>query len=171
MDLLATLGIDWKLLLAQLINFLVVLLVLYQFVYKPLFKFLQQRQERISQSLSKAEQIDKEFKALQDKKQMVINEAKQEAYELIKQAGVEAEARRQEILSRVREESERVIAETRARFAAEQGRQLQHLRQQAARLVTQALTKVVTKLPPDQIDQSLVEDAIKEVAKHKADLK
>ncbi|MBI5733409.1 MAG: F0F1 ATP synthase subunit B [Candidatus Kerfeldbacteria bacterium] len=167
MDLLTKLGIDWRLLIAQLVNFLIVLAVLYRLLYKPLLKFLAERRQRISQSLIKADEIDKELVELQTRQQEVLTEARKQAQEIIKQGEAEAEQRRQEILTRVRTESAKVVEEARAKFTAEQAVQFQTLRQQAAKLVTQALAKLVGKLPAEQIDKSLVEEAVKEVSKRK----
>jgi len=165
MELLTKLGIDWKLLLAQMVNFLIVLTILYYFVFKPLLKFLEERRQRISQSLFKASQIDKEVAQLQVRKQEVLLAAKKQAQEIIKQAEAEAETRRQEILARVRVESEKVVDEARARLITEQESQFQVLRQQAAKLITQVLVKLVGKIPADQVDQVMIAAAVKEVTK------
>ena len=51
------LGIQWQSLLAQTISFSVVLLVLWKFAYGPIFKMLNERREKIAESLANAEKI------------------------------------------------------------------------------------------------------------------
>ena len=51
MELLTKLGINWQLLLAQIVNFLIVLGVLGIFVYKPILNLLDARSERIRKSM------------------------------------------------------------------------------------------------------------------------
>ena len=46
-ELFSKLGIDWKLLIAQIINFLVLLFVLYKFAYRPILSMLEKRTKKI----------------------------------------------------------------------------------------------------------------------------
>jgi len=54
-SLLGTFGINWKLLIAQLINFSVVLFVMWKWVYTPLLKLIEDRQKKIEQGIRDAE--------------------------------------------------------------------------------------------------------------------
>lgn len=56
MELLNALGIDWKILLAQFVNFAVLVFVLWKFAYKPIFKFLEDRKNKIEEGIKNAEQ-------------------------------------------------------------------------------------------------------------------
>jgi F-type H+-transporting ATPase subunit b len=165
MELLTKLGIDWRLLIAQAVNFLIVLAVLYKFLYKPLLKFLEQRRQRIEHSLQEAQRIETELKAIEVKREEVLIEAKRGAQAILKEAEVQAEKQRQETLIRVRAEAERVISEARSKLEAEQVEAMREMRREAAKLVVQAVTKVVGKLSASEIDKKLVEEAVQEVAK------
>lgn len=168
MDLFSKLGIDWKLLLAQFVNFGIVLLVLWRFVYRPLSRYLDARRERIEQSLKEAQRIEAELKAMEVKKAESAREARAEAQAILKQAEVEAERQRQETLTRVRAEAEKVVADARAKFSAEQDEAMQAMRREAARLVVSAVTKVIGKIPGAELDKKLAEEAVAEVAKRKS---
>ena len=50
MELFNALGINLKILVAQLINFLVLFIVLYKFGYKPMLKFLDDRKDKIEET-------------------------------------------------------------------------------------------------------------------------
>lgn len=167
MELLKALGIDWKLLVAQIVNFLVVMVVLYKFVYRPLTDWLEQRQKYISSNLAEAKQMEEEIKNLEQKKELIIVEAKKQAQSIIEMANQEAIKRGQEVMAKVKEEAAQAVEDARRSFAAEQASQMQALRQQAARLITQALVKLVGKLPAQLIDDKFVEEAIQEVTKRR----
>jgi len=167
MELLGKLGIDWKLLLAQAVNFLIVLVVLTKFVYRPVVKFLDERRARIEQSLKEAQRIEAELKAMEVKRSEVEREARQQAQVILKQAEAEAERQRQETLVRVRVEAEKVVADARIKFQAEQDEAMRTMRREAARLVVAAVTKVVGKIPGAEIDKKLAEEAVAEVAKRR----
>src|SRR3989338_7233599 len=60
--LIEQLGINWKLLLSQAVNFFILLLVLRFFVYKPLLIVIKERNKKIKQGLEKAEEADVRLK-------------------------------------------------------------------------------------------------------------
>lgn len=167
MELLDKLGIDWKLLLAQLVNFLIVLFVLQRLIYKPLINFLEKRRARIEQSLEEAERIERELQALEKTKVDAAVEVRRQAQEILKQAETQVEIQRQETLARVKLEAEKVIGEARDKIVAEQTAAMSALRKEAARLVVQAVTKVIGKMPGAELDKKWAEEAVQEVAKRK----
>ncbi|MBU0613254.1 ATP synthase F0 subunit B, partial [Patescibacteria group bacterium] len=78
-ELVKTFHIDWKLLIAQIINFGIVLGILWYFALKPLMKVMNKRNEDIEQSLKNAEEIEKRLKAAGESKEQMILEAKKES--------------------------------------------------------------------------------------------
>lgn len=165
MELLNALGIDWKLLIAQIVNFLVVMAVLYKFVYRPLMNFLNQRQNRISSSLENAKKMEEDIKNLEIKKEEIIIEAKRQSQAIIDKAEKEAADKGKEIMAKVKQEAAQAIEAARQSFAAEQQAQMQSLRQQAAKLVTDALAKIVGKAPAQAVDAGLIKEAVADVSK------
>ena len=65
MELLSKLGIDWKLLLAQVVNFGILLGVLTVFVYRPLLDLLDARRERIAKAMEDAGRIEGQKKEME----------------------------------------------------------------------------------------------------------
>lgn len=168
MELLTKLGIDWKLLLAQAVNFLIVLGVLYRFLYKPLLKFLDDRKNRIESSLIEAKRIEAELKDLETKRAESEREARRQAQEIIITAEKEAELRRQEVIAKMKDEAQVALAEAKQRFESEKEDAMRSLRQDAARLITQALTKMIGKIPGGEVDKKLVADALEEVSRRRS---
>ncbi len=62
MQIFSTLGIDWKLLLAQLINFAILIGVLGYFVYTPILRLLDERRERVKKAMDDARHIEQQRK-------------------------------------------------------------------------------------------------------------
>lgn len=168
MELITKLGIDWKLLLAQIVNFLIVLGVLYRFLYRPLVKHLADRKERIDRSLQEARRIEEELRAIQGRKAEAELEAKRRAQEIVDEAMKEAGGRRQEILEKVKEEAAEAVREARRQMEAERDAALMDVRREAAKLVTLAVTRVVGKLKPSDIDKELVSDVVNELSKRRS---
>lgn len=153
--------------LAQAVNFLIVLGVLYKFLYKPLLKFLESRRQHIEASLLQAKRIEAELKEMEVRRQTAEIEAKKQAQEIITQAEKAAEARRQEVLNKLKVEAQQAMREAKQRFDAEKEEAMRQLRQEAARLVTQSVVKVIGKLPGAEVDKKLVAEAIAEIGKRR----
>ena len=86
MELLAKLGINWELLIAQIVNFLIVVGVLGYFVYKPILNLLDSRTERIRKSVEDARKIEnqvKEMEALRTEEMKKLDEETEEILESI----------------------------------------------------------------------------------------
>ena len=81
------LGLDIKLLLAQIINFGILFFVLKKILYKPVIKILDDRKKAIEESSRNSQKIEEELKNLEERKTKVIetiqNEAKKDKEKLI----------------------------------------------------------------------------------------
>ena len=82
-ELLNKLGIDYKLLIAQIINFLVLLFVLWKFAYGPILAILEKRQKKIEKGLADAEAAEKRLEESEKKQKEVLRKARTEAKEIV----------------------------------------------------------------------------------------
>ncbi|MBI2476800.1 ATP synthase F0 subunit B, partial [Candidatus Uhrbacteria bacterium] len=82
-NVLGSLGLSPTLFVAQLMNFLIVLLVLWKFAYRPLMKLMQERTARIEEGVQKAEDADRRVTELTKEREDVLREARREAKDLI----------------------------------------------------------------------------------------
>src|SRR4051812_35712902 len=98
------LGIDPLLLLWQALAFGLLVFLLARFAYRPVLAMLDQRADRIRESMTQAEQIKRELNEAQQRAQGVLNEARAEAEQMRAQnreagqrmiAAAQAEAREQ----------------------------------------------------------------------------
>lgn len=117
-ELFSNLGIDGKLLLAQVVNFLLVLWLLNRFVFKKILKFLDERKGTIEQGVELTEKAKLEMERVGEARKVAMGKARELAEGLVQEAKskgqtaqkeIVAEARisAQELLAKAREESER----------------------------------------------------------------
>jgi F-type H+-transporting ATPase subunit b len=85
MEILQSLGIDWKILLAQIINFLVILFLLKKFAYKPFLKILRERKKIIRQGIEKSEKAEKMLQTIKVQRDKILTNAQKKAQQLFKQ--------------------------------------------------------------------------------------
>ena len=125
-------GIKLSLLLAQAVNFAIVLIALWYFLYKPVNKMLAERQALVAKGVDDARKAAEELAHAADAAAEVVGKADKEADAIVKSARVEgaevhakmlaeaearaaqvardAEARAQEDVARIKRESEKEIA-------------------------------------------------------------
>lgn len=99
------LGISWGLLISQIINFAVLIFILRAFLYRPVLNMLEQRKERIAQSMKDTERASAAAQEAEQDKAKVLDGARREAQEIRGQATREAERIAQDIRSRAEQEA------------------------------------------------------------------
>lgn len=155
------LGIEWKLLLSQAVNFLILLVVLRFTVYKPLLNLLAKRREKIEAGLEKAKEADRRLAEISEVKREKLREAEREAMALMRASEERAKREAQAMLVAAREKEETLRKEAKQRIEAERLAELEATRSQAASLVKQILVKAV-ELKPEHIDEALIEKVARE---------
>jgi F-type H+-transporting ATPase subunit b len=159
---LGTLGIDWKLFIAQLVNFSVVLFVMWRWVYRPLVKMMDARTKKIEDGLQFSKEAERRMAEAQVERDAMLQETRLKVHQTMDEATKKAEAMRHEKLAQAKTEIEKVVAETKAQIKAEREAAMDTLRSEVASLVTLATAKVAGKLD-DKTQHKLVEQAITEI--------
>lgn len=108
MEILHNFGIQPTLLIAQIVNFLIILFVLKKFFYKPIIKVLEDRKKRIEESLANADLIEQRLTETDEKITQILEEARNNAQEIITNARSEAER----IMEQAQNESKKTLEET-----------------------------------------------------------
>ena len=163
MELLEKLGVDWKLLIAQILNFLILLGVLYKFLYKPVLSKLDERTKRIGESLDKADKIDADFKTSSVKNEALLKQAKLEAASIIADAQAKGEKMYQEKLEQTATEAKQIVERAKQMLEDEKGRLLQQAKTDIADLVVRATGKVLEGGLTKEMNDRLVSNILKTV--------
>lgn len=160
---LGTLGIDGGIFIAQLVNFLVVLLVLWKFAYKPIMKMLDERTERIEKSMKDADHVEKRVAALEDERKAVINEARAEAGKVMELARADAEAMKTDMIEKAKREVERVVVHGKAQLKNEQESMMRELRKEIADIAVSVARKILSEGVDDKKAASLAEEVVRKM--------
>lgn len=144
-EIIAVFGVDWRLLLIQAVNFGLLLLVLWYFLYRPVVKMIGKRQEKITQGVHAAEQAEKEFQRTEEKRRQILTRASAEAEETLQSAISHAKARETEILEEARKRSEEALSDAKAKAEEHKRRMLEESREEIARMVVLGVEKVLRK--------------------------
>lgn len=155
-------GLNWKLFLAQLLNFGIVLFVLWKWVFKPVTLGLSARTEKIENSLQEAEKIGKDRADFDSWKQEEISTVRTQATAIITQAKQAAESLKTETLKNTTDEQNRIMEQAIIRLEQEKGLMINQVKAELADIVVAATSKILkSKIDPVK-DKQLIEDALKQ---------
>ena len=147
-------------LIAQIINFLILVAILTKFAYKPLMKALADRQARIAADLSAAEQEKTAAEQLKRDYLDQLAQARAHAQEIVEKATKLAEQTREEIVKEAREENARLIKAAQEEIAREHERAVKELKAEVVTIALAAATKIVAHNLDEQANAALVHDFI-----------
>ena len=146
--------------LAQMLNFFILVWILARFAYKPLVSMMQERKERIAKDLADAHAARNEAEQFKADYAAQIANARQEAQQIVEKAVQQAEATTREQLAAAREQIEREKERARQDIVNERDRAMNNLRNEVISLSVAMATKVVAKDMDSETNTKLIEDAI-----------
>ena len=159
------LGINLPGLITQVISFLILLFVLSKLLYKPVIKMLDDRADRIKESLSAAEKAKEDAASSAEKIEKELISARQEGQKIIDQAKQFSEDFKEKERSKALEEIENLIEKSKIDLEKETRVAINELRKNFSSLVLQAAEKVVNKEIDDNTHNKLIEKVLKENVK------
>jgi len=165
-DLFHQLGIDWKLLVSQGTNFLILLIVLTIFVWRPLLQLMRKRQGIIEDGVKKSEEADERLASIKDLQDAKMTEAEQKGLSLIKASEQEGVARKAEILQQAERSAAEVLKNAERVAAQKNQAEFDLLMKQASSIIKTALI-TTTELDPKRIDDALITKALGALGENK----
>lgn len=144
-QLIEAFGIDVRLITVQIINFVILLGLLSYFLYKPVLKVLNDREEKIKQGISDAEAAAASKAEADTERKEIVAKAHHEAEEVNSRAKVAAEAKTAEILSEAEEKAAGVISSAEQKGVDIQNKARKESEDEIAKLAVLAAEKVLRK--------------------------
>lgn len=162
---IAGLGINLPALIWQIINFSLLLILLYFILYKPMLRMMDQRSQRIKESLEQAERMRAETARAEEQVREQIEAARREGQNIISQAVQVGERIKEEARAEARKEAEALISRARAEIEREREEALEALRKEFADLAIRAAEKVVRQALDRQAHRKLIEEVLEEAGR------
>ncbi len=162
-SLITTFHIDWKIIIAQLVNFAIVFAVLYFFALKPLKKLMDERSETIKGGLDNAEK-QKELLVAQEKEYAdALATARAEAAVMLKEAKKDTEAYRAEMMEKALADVANTVANGKKQIEADKAKMIEDAKKEIVAIVMQATEKVLGEVATGKVETKLVEESIKNI--------
>ncbi len=159
----AVLGLNVQLFIAQLINFAIVLFILWKWVFTPVAKKLQERTDRIEKAMNDADRIKKEKLEFEDWRKQELSKARHEAADIVTKAQADAGHVKDQILQQSKEEQQKLVDQAKKQIEQEKVQTLQSAKGELADLVTSATEKILRQKLDSKKDLELVKETLAEI--------
>jgi F-type H+-transporting ATPase subunit b len=161
--MLASIGILAFNLLWQILAFGILVWLLSRYAFKPVVALLDERRNRIYESMQQAEQIKKDNAAAAERAQQIIGEAQAQTRDMLAQAQQMSQRTITAAQAEAREQREKLLADAHKQIEVDTQRAKDELRREVARLTVLAAGKVIGKSLDTPDHYRLVDEALAEV--------
>lgn len=162
-DLLHNFGVNWKLLLAQIVNFGILFFVLKRYAYGPVVAMLEERRAKIKKGLEDAAASEQALRDAEAKEDEIVEAANKRALATVAKAEDLAREKGAEIVKVAHEKAEAVAGAAERRMGEERAKMLDDIHHDAHELVELATARVLGRMEPDERDKALIREALDEL--------
>lgn len=165
---IAALGLNLQSFLFQLITFVIVFVVLRQFVFKKLVRTLDERRDAVESSIEHATATEAKLKKAEETIAQMLTDGRKQADEVVALAHKEANQMLEDAEAKAAKRAEHIVTEAKAQMDVELGKARTSLKEEAAQLVALATEKIIRqKLDPAK-DAVLITSALNDAEKGRA---
>ena len=159
-ELLHGLGINWPVMLAQLLNFAILLAVLGKFVYKPVMKMLDERQQKVANTLARDAHSLERHRAMEAEREKMLAEARAASQKIIDEAKQDGEGVKKKLLAEAGSEVARMRLEEDKRRVHEKARLVAEARRELGAIVVEAIDRSLGDVLDARSQGKMVEQAL-----------
>ena len=156
------LGINGWLLAAQIINFIILLVILYFFAYKPVLKMLDERSRKIKDSMEEVQKVKEQAAQTEEEFKKKIEAASKEGQEVISKAMRTGEDARKRAQEEAKQEAQGLVEKARVEIQQERNEAISELRQEFADLTIVAAEKVIGKSLDKETHREIIDKVLDE---------
>jgi F-type H+-transporting ATPase subunit b len=150
-------GVDWMTILFQALNFLLLLVILQRFLYRPLSKKMKEREEAIESEISEAKQRAEEAEREREELEERLAAAQEEAEKIRSEAREEAAKKREEILEQAREDAADTRREANERIQREEQAARERIQERARQTAVELTEDLLRETGGEALHDQLVD--------------
>ena len=146
-----------------IVAFAITLWVLKRYAFGPVQKLIDERRDRIRQSIEEADRAREEARSLLEEHRALIGQAKSQAEDILAEARKVADAQRERLRGEIEEDRQRRLEETQRQIDQATTQALGEIRREVASLSLLAAEKITRKTLTDTDQKRLVDEALSEI--------
>ena len=152
-----TLGLNLQGIILHTINFIVLLVLLRLVLYKPVTRMLDDRAQRVRDSMQQADQARRAAEQAETDRQALLAETRREAQEMLRQADERAKRAIADASERAQEQANRIMAQAEAQSEQLRTQTMAEVRAQIADLIVIAVDRVTRNALDANTQRNLVQ--------------
>ena len=165
MDIIQGFGISPVLLLAQIVNFLILLYILKRFAYKPILKLLKERQAKIAESIDNAKASEEALEKALEKEKEILKKAQKQAQEILAEAKKQSESVSSTTQEEAKKQANRILEDAKKEIQRESQETQKKLEAYTTKLAITILEKSLKDLLDEKDQEKVIEKALKKINK------
>ncbi|MBI4079598.1 MAG: F0F1 ATP synthase subunit B [Candidatus Levybacteria bacterium] len=165
MELVKNFGIDPILFIAQIVNFVIVLLVLKRFLYRPVLDMLKQREETINQGQKQAQEAQALLEKIQKEEQKVLQRAKEQAQKMLDDAKKQTHVLQEQMEEHARNRTEKMIRQAKEQIEQETKDAETRLTKNISTLAITYLNKAISEIMTPESQEEIMSKALRVLKK------
>jgi len=161
--------IDWFTVIAQIFNFLILVALLKRFLYGPIVRAMDRREEAVRSRVKEAEQREEESRREAERLRTMTEELEQKSRSMIAAAEKEAEEKKRELIREAKVEAERLEKQWKESVMREKDQFLNELTKQTGRGVYAIARRVLKDMADEELQERIIRVFLRRV--QESDLK
>ncbi len=157
-------GLETKLFIAQVVNFIVLLCILKIFLYEPIAKTLQERKNKIRQGLDDAENAKKALADAENQKTAVLKEAKIDAGKILENTKISCESLKRKSAEDAKKQAEEILANAQKQAENEFEKAGQKIGNMSVDLSEEIVTKILSEIFTQEDKTKILARAVEKIA-------
>lgn len=163
MEILQLFGVDWKLMLAQIVNFAIVAFVLWRFAIKPLMVNMEKRNQEIEQGLKDAEKSTQKLAESDREIRQSMQASQAKAMQVIMQAKKDAEQEKHATVEKTKQEVKHLIDKAKEQIANQQEEMILAAKTELAETVVETVKLIMDNKMNKDVDKKYIDSMLKKV--------
>ncbi len=165
MEILKNFGFDPILLVAQIVNFLIILFLLKKFLYKPVLGMLKKRKEDIEKGAKDAEEGRLTLEKALEEEKKILRKAQEQSKKIIDDAANQAVLMASDIEQNSRKQAEKILEDARTQITEETKEAEKRLSQDISKLSIEFLSTSLKEIFGEKEEKLIVAKTLKQLKK------
>jgi len=160
LEILGKLGFDWKMALANFVNFLIIFFILKRYVFAKVLKVLQDRRAKVEKGLDDANQAEKDRALAKDEYKLVLKKAEEKSHEILQKTDKMKEDMLEESRKKAKEDTERILLSADQRIKEDREKMERDFKEASSEMIVSGMEKMLKSKITREENDSLITKAI-----------
>lgn len=161
LEILGNVGFDWKVALANFVNFLIILFILNKFFFKSIGKTLDERKKKIVEGLTFREEAERDRQNAFAEKAEILSKTREEETKLLSLAHEKAESLKMTLLAKAENDASVIIAKADGELAKMKKELYNEWQEKSPKLVVELARKILSEKFTQDVNESYIRTIVK----------